>query len=459
MAKKLSPKEIELLLAKMQKPKQAINAVENTGKVKPRAEKNPVSKEAMAMFMGQLQRKADSQKRYINDAGPAPVYKNVGEKVRADLERESRQRDLRASIPNEKFNSWVENVGMPAADIAMVAEGGLSIPKLLETLGPKLNKKTVEAITKKTNKSSAIGDFLSDKDREIYEFFKDEERFANLPKSQNKEILSVYDDFIKRINSDEGKKRMKSLGIKKDELLKNIKFIEDPTDYGYYRPDKNTVAIHPDLDLKSTTTRHEIEHAVENAVSKNTENNSFTEQLKNMFTDPTGSKWNRRKEGLTEIDDLISNLELKKTPNLNRAWKENNVSNKNIDVSNYKEALKNKQNATDYFAIGSEGREKSPFLAEVQQYMMDNKIIPKDKYVEITPEMVKNTFIEAQFDEDKGGKFLRLFNIMKANDKNYQLISKGLNKMLGVSGAGILSKKIISDKTIETLKKKNNGKG
>lgn len=457
MAKKLSSKEIELLLAKMQKPKQAISAVENTGKVKPRAEENPVSKEAMDMFMGQLQRKADSQKRYINDAGPAPVYKNVGEKVRADLERESRQRDLRASIPNEKFNSWVENVGMPAADIAMVAEGGLSIPKLLETLGPKLNKKTVEAITKKTNKSSAIGDFLSDKDKAIYEFFKEEERIANLPKTQNEEVLSVYDNFIKRINSDEGKRRMKSLGITKDDLLKNIKLIEDPTDYGYYRPSKNTVAIHPDLDLKSTTTRHELEHGVQNAVEKNTENIPFKEQLKSMFTDPFATKWRRRKEGLTEIDDIMSNLELKKTPDINRVWKKNNNSNKPINESNYKELLKNKQNATDYFATGSDGAEKSPFLAEVQQYMMDNNIIPKDKYVEITPEMVKNTFIDAQFDEDKGGKFLRLFNIMKANDKNYKLISKGLNKMLGVSGAGILTKKLLSDKTIETLKKKKNG--
>lgn len=146
MANKLSAKQIEMLLAKMPKPKQAINAVDNTGKVKPRPEENPVSKEAMAMFMGQLQRKTDSQKRYINDAGPAPVYKNVGEKVRADLERESRQRDLRASIPNEKFNTWVENVGMPAADIAMVAEGGMVIPKLLESMGKKVSPEAIAAI-------------------------------------------------------------------------------------------------------------------------------------------------------------------------------------------------------------------------------------------------------------------------------------------------------------------------
>jgi hypothetical protein len=457
MASKLSKKQIETLLANMPKPKQAVNVVDNTSKAKPRPEENPASKEAYKMFLGQLQRKQESQKRFINDAGPQPVYKNVGEKVRADLERESRQRDLMASIPNEKFNTWVENVGMPVADAAMIAEAGFSIPKLLKTLGPKLNKETVNAIAKKTNKSSAIGDFLSDKEKEMYEFFKKEERFTNLPKTKNQEILSVYDNFLKRINSDEGKKRMKSLGITKSDLLKDIKFIEDPTDYGYYRGQKNTVAIHPDLELKPTTTRHEIEHAVQNAALESSIDLPFKVQLKQMFTDPTGAKWRNNRSGLTEIDNILSNLELKKTPNLERKWQSKNIDNNELNVSDFKEALKNKQNATDYFATGSEGKEKSPFLSEVQQYMMDNNIIPKDKYVEVTPEMVKNTFIDAQFDNEKGGKSLRLFNIIKANDNNYNLISKGLNKMLGLGSSAVLGKKLLSEKTVQTLKKKKNG--
>jgi hypothetical protein len=46
--------------------------------------------------------------------------------------------------------------------------------------------------------------------------------------------------------------------------------------------------------------------------------------------------------------------------------------------------------------------------------------------------MVEETFVNAMFDEQNGGKYLRLFNIMKANPKNYNLISKGLNKMLSL---------------------------
>lgn len=158
MAKKLTDKQLQMLLANMQKPMQQLNAIDNSGKVMPRPEENPASKEAMAMFMGQLQRKADSQKRYINDAGPAPIYKNVGEKVRADLERESRQRDLEASIPNEEFNTWAENVGMPVADAAMIAEGGMALPKLLEMMGKKVSPEAVAAIINnpKTAKESLV---------------------------------------------------------------------------------------------------------------------------------------------------------------------------------------------------------------------------------------------------------------------------------------------------------------
>jgi len=75
---------------------------------------------------------------------------------------------------------------------------------------------------------------------------------------------------------------------------------------------------------------------------------------------------------------------------------------------------------------------------------MDTGKIPKGSYVQITPEMVKETMVDAMFDEAGGGKYLRLFNIIKADPKNYEIISKGLNKMLsitpyiGIGGAGLL---------------------
>jgi len=64
---------------------------------------------------------------------------------------------------------------------------------------------------------------------------------------------------------------------------------------------------------------------------------------------------------------------------------------------------------------------------------MNAGTIPKTGYVKITPEMVKQTMINAMFDEAGRGKYLRLFNIMKATAANYELIAKALNKMLGLT--------------------------
>jgi hypothetical protein len=163
MANKLTPQQMQMLFASMKPLKAPSNTVDNTGRVMPRPEENPASKQAMAMFMGQLQRKVDSQKRYINDAGPAPVYKNIGEKVSADLERERRQRDLEASIPNEKFDAWAENVGMPVADIAMAAEGLYSAPALLRALGSNFTRSELlsagEGLAKTAEGASTAGRF------------------------------------------------------------------------------------------------------------------------------------------------------------------------------------------------------------------------------------------------------------------------------------------------------------
>jgi hypothetical protein len=139
----------------------------------------------------------------------------------------------------------------------------------------------------------------------------------------------------------------------------------------------------------------------------------------------------------TKIDDLLSNLELRKTPEI-VDWdqlKSSRIPGKK-NASELTGYMTDKQRATNYFDSGSEGGEKSAFLAEVQQYMMNNNIIPSQSYVEITPEMVNQTFIDAMFDETGGGKYLRLFNIMKPTEANYKLVAEGLNKMLGV-GVGI----------------------
>jgi hypothetical protein len=252
---------------------------------------------------------------------------------------------------------------------------------------------------------------LSDKEKEMYQWFDEQMRFDKLPQTTNKQSIEVLENFKQRIKTPEGQRRMKELGIKEQQLLQDLKIVEDPNTYGYYRPSKNTIAINPEIPLPKKVVRHEIEHGVQNASKSNT----------------------------TEIDDILSGLILRKEGTPNKVWDKINT-NKPVNVSNYKSLISNKQDATDYFLTGSSGAEKSSFLGEVQQYMMDTGKIPKKSYVKITPEMVKETMVDAMFDEEGGGRYLRLFNIIKDDSKNYELISKALNKMLTITpaiGAGV----------------------
>jgi LAS superfamily LD-carboxypeptidase LdcB len=272
---------------------------------------------------------------------------------------------------------------------------------------------------------------LSDKEKEMYQWFDEQMRFDKLPQTTNKQSIEVLDNFKQRIRTPEGQKRLKELGITEEQLLQDLKIVEDPNTYGYYRGAKNTIAMNPNHPLPKKVVRHEIEHGVQNALRQS--------KINKVIDGTPAEKLKALESTTTEIDDILSGLTLRREGTPDKKWIGKAVSDKPVQIDEYKALINNKQNATDYFLTGSDGAEKSAFLGEVQQYMMDTGKIPKDSYVQITPEMVKETMIDAMFDEAGGGKYLRLFNIIKADPKNYELISKGLNKMLTVSpliGAG-----------------------
>jgi hypothetical protein len=244
------------------------------------------------------------------------------------------------------------------------------------------------------------------------------------------------ENFKTRIQTPEGIQRMKELGINNDKQLQKLEILEDPTTYGYYSKNHNKIVMNPSSPLPKKVTRHEIEHGVQNARRAQLIKNEgeLIPTIKRLFTDPFGIK-TKRIGVTTEIDDLLSGLKLRKkgSPLSDLAGKSELDEDAVVDISLYKSNISDKQHATDYFLEGSVGMEKSAFLAEVQQYMMDAGTIPKKGYIKVTPEMVKETMVDAMFDEKGGGKYLRLFNIMKADPENYELVAKGLNKMLGIA--------------------------
>lgn len=288
--------------------------------------------------------------------------------------------------------------------------------------------------------SKNVGTF-SDKVRELL-------RLSSLPEVTDKNSLKVLEDFKQRIQTPEGQRRLKELGITNDDWLQKMGMVEDPNTYGYYSAMDNRIALHPELSLNPFTknvVRHEIEHGVQDAITVDKFNkfNNDVGNFKYLFRPGAKKKaLEEIKKTVSPIDDILSDLELRKTPEV-VDWDAIKESRDAPQPHRLLDYLSNKQNATNYFNSGSEGREKSAFLAEVQQYMLDYGYLTHP-YDTVTPNKVKEVFGEALFDEEGKGKFLRLFNIMKNSDKNYNLIAEGLNKMLSAptavaTGAAALS--------------------
>ena len=266
-------------------------------------------------------------------------------------------------------------------------------------------------------------------------------RRQELPESTNSNLTSVLDDFRQRMQTPEGQERLKALGITSDDYLKELKLIEDEYSYGYHMPNEGKVAIHPEAggQLARNAIRHEIEHAVQESFRRSNIDKVRAAENKDFWGSMLKKNRNSQarlaamESGPTEIDDILSGLELRKegtNPDWKEIFKNSPQFKEKVNWHDIRPSFKNDtQKATDYFLTGSEGQEKAPFLAEVQQYMLDKGYI-KHPYENITPDKVKEVFAEGRFDEESP---LRIFNIMKASDKNYDLISKALNKMLTVT--------------------------
>lgn len=264
------------------------------------------------------------------------------------------------------------------------------------------------------------------------------------------DIVGMYDDFKARISTEEGMRRAKALGIddaeldpgnRIDDTLHNINFLFDSRALGYFDPKKNSAYIHPLIDLKSQTVRHEVEHGVQTAIrrsrkrSADINNTSIAKESNDLGID------------MTKIDDVLSGLDLKRSPSQDLSYLSSGLElgDKMITNPNIRTQFSDKQGATNYFVAGSGGKEKSAMLSELHQYMVNKNIIPARSYTEITPEMMEDLYMNILFDEAGGGSYLRILNIMKPTKENFKIISKGLNMMLGTGAAVTVGSELLND--------------
>jgi hypothetical protein len=249
--------------------------------------------------------------------------------------------------------------------------------------------------------------------------------------------------FKSRIQSPEGIRRMNELGITEKQLLQEIQLLKNRKTPGDYSPSSNEINLDPFSPLPKTITRHEIEHAVQNAVRNSAKKEIGNFQPADIGT-PEYNKTFRRMMSISDIDHSLHKLDLKDINDLPEGFSK---TVKISDLTQPSAAIKGKvttetlvnlgddRAALDYFKTGSAGQERSAFLAEVQQHMANTGII-KDPYQKITVNDVKTAYT---LDDGKYAdrKFLRLFNIMKPTEANFQLIADNLNKMLKITGATI----------------------
>ena len=151
------------------------------------------------------------------------------------------------------------------------------------------------------------------------------------------------------------------------------------------------------------------------------------------LTDPLGSFEHeilhlfQRNEQLKGIDDLIRNISTK--------------SNRKLileDLFRKKKIFDQKH----YFRTGSNKREPGPFGAEIRIDLLRNGII-KNRYDPITPQMLKDHYKNYKNLNDSEID-LRIYNFMKNEDKNFDLLSEAMNNMpallptIGVGAAGVI---------------------
>lgn len=230
-----------------------------------------------------------------------------------------------------------------------------------------------------------------------------------LPESKSLQGRELLDDFISRINSKEGLKRLGELGINDPKYFEDLVLKEIQHEAGYFTTvgGQPIIALHKDIpeSIVKNITRHEIEHAVQRAL-----------------LGPVGT---------TEIDEMLKGITLKGTPNgavpREMTWNA-------IEFPKNAELFPDAQKNLNYYAFGSNGKEKSAFLAEVQQGMLDNGIID-DVYENITPEKVKKAYKQFIEDPNPDKYAYRFFEIMEPTEANFELTSKALNKMLAIPGA------------------------
>ena len=165
----------------------------------------------------------------------------------------------------------------------------------------------------------------------------------------------------------------------------------------------------------------------------------------------------QRGDKIKGVDDVLSNIKTKSTLELmkpenifNRLNPYNKTKDLGYSVSGdifetgYKN-IKGLKSAKDYWLTGAgKGREKAAFAAEVRENLLQTGLL-KNRYDNIDSDMLKMHY--SLYNRTIGDKYnLRLYDIMKPTNDNFNYLSNALNKMPSVTGVGYLGYNSLNNK-------------
>lgn len=281
-----------------------------------------------------------------------------------------------------------------------------------------------------------------------------------------------FDELIERVQTPEGMRRAQNLGIDPQLLTsQQPTLVPAGIDGPYVRPSirgnvdfrvgaefweanphiprfaaRSEIGFPPYSNQTARiTNRHELEHVVQSAAKISEANVLYPLQSR-----PPREFISENIPIKTKIDDMLQKLEVDNTVQARgtydkyyrlRELEEVAGQPGQADRAGRYSEMNIHPNSRRYFdteATPMRASERSPFVAELQQFMVDDGII-RHQYDVITPQHVKRAAQNAK--QSEAGEGLRIFHIMKHNDKNYQLLSETLNMMLQhpgtIMGAGV----------------------
>ena len=274
--------------------------------------------------------------------------------------------------------------------------------------------------------------------------------------ANNKKVTKKLDEYIKRLDTKEGTERIRNqileapegtpihqmleeqvsrmdptlTGIEESNALNNI--VDNMVNYYKGEVKKIEAMGHTsteyirnaeDSDTRAWASRSKDGEVMEMYVGEGRLESEIDQVLEHEVGHIFGLVNDKAMQISTGIDKELSGLELVMTPDeAANAVKNNKGTKLTKDILYFKGTGENNNTY----------QEATPYLAEVRQVLLNNDYIP-DIYSPISKEMIEELYTEhSLFPKHNTTMGIRLFEIIKDTDKNMNIITKNINKLLGI---------------------------